>query len=541
MIGTKNRPWIPLVLAASVALSPCRFLSLSSQAVAQIVVIDDVILLTSRQKKMQENRTHQHLELPGGANRLSPGPGMDTPRLGEERIAVATVPGLLSDERPRAMREGARLHLAPLPSLRSEGIPQYGVLELPGKEEEGPEDGLTLDAAIERLLAANYDLAIKYQDIPKARADILTAGLRNNPFLFVSASDLPYQNYSPQRPGSANYDLTVIQPIDMSGKHTNAVRAARQAKEVLEAMYQDAVRLEIDKLYAAYADVLEAREAARAARAGVAGMEELTRLTSDLVRQGLRAQPELTTARIRQANAVDALRRTEAILLKARQNLAVLLAVPTENADSLHLRGSLRHPSPPLPRIEELTELALQTRPDLTAYRLGIERARADVRLAQADGIGNAFLFATPYTAVDYSPVGKQSANGWGMGVLLPVPILNRNQGNIARARVNVKQAEIEQKGLELQIVREVQDAAADLTSSRAAVERYEREILPDARTLRSDKQRLYEKGQVGLDVYLEARKEYNEVVRDYLDVLARHRRNAFKLNTAVGQRILPF
>jgi cobalt-zinc-cadmium efflux system outer membrane protein len=540
MMGAMKTRWIRVGLVIFVTLFPCHLVTLSSKAVAQIVVIDDVILLTSRQKKMLESRIHQHLDLPGGAYRLSPGPGADTPRLGEERISVATVPGLLSDERPRAMQDGARLRLAPLPSLRSEGLPQYGVLELPAKEEEGPEDGLTLDAAIERLLAANYELAIKYQDIPKARADILTAGLRNNAFLFVSASDIPYQSYSPQRPGSSNYDITLIQPVDISGKHANAVRTAQQAKEVLEALYQDAVRLEIDKLYTAFADMLEAREAVRAARSGVAGMEELTQLTRNLVRQGLRAQPELTTAQIRQTNAQDALRRTEAILLKARQNLAVLLAVPAEQAENIGIRGTLRHPLPALPRTEELIELARQLRPDLAAYRLGIERARAEVRLAQADGIGNAFLFGTPYTAVDYSPVGKQSANGWGMGVLLPVPLLNRNQGNIARARINVKQAEIEQKGLELQIVREVQDATADYDSSRASVERYEREILPDARTLRADKQRLYEKGQVGLDNYLEARKEYNEVVRDYLEVLARHRRNAFKLNTAVGQRIVP-
>ena len=540
MNGIRKSRWITRCLVVIVTLSPCHLVTLSPSAVAQIVVIDDVILLTSRQKKMLEARAHQHLGLPGGVYRMSSGPGADTPRLGEERITVASVPGLLSGMRPQSSQDGARLRLAPLPTLRSEGLPVYGTLELPGEEDDGPADGLTLDAAIERLLAANSELAVKFQDIPKARADILTAGLRNNPILFVSASNLPYQPYSPQRPGAANYDVTVIQPIDVSGKHTSAVRMAQQAKEVLEALYQDAVRLEIDKLYTAYSDVLEAREAARAARAGVNGLEELVRTTRDLVRQGLQVPSALTNAQLRQANAQDALRRTEAVLSKAQQNLAVLLAIPSQQADCVRLRGSLSQRTPPLPCTEELIQLALQTRPDLTAYRLGIERARADVRLAQAEGIGNAFLFATPYTAVDYAPQGKKSANGWGLGVLLPAPILNRNQGNIARARVNVTQTQIEQKSLELQIVREVQDAAGEYASARTAVERYEREILGDARSLRDEKQQLYAKGQVGLDAFLEARKDYNEVVRDYLDVLARQRRDALKVNTAIGQRILP-
>ena len=355
-----------VLIAAVLASLPCH-------AVAQIVVIDDVILVTSRQKKMQQGHTHQHLELPGGENRLA-GPGADTPRLGEERIAVASVSGLLSTRQPSSSLGGARLRLTPLPTLRSAELPLYGQLELPTEEGETTE-GLSLDDAIDRLLAANYVLAAKYQDIPKARADILTAGLRNNPFLFVSASNLPYQRYSPQRPGTANYDLTLIQPFDVSGKHKNAIRLARQAKNVLEAQFQDAVRLEIDKLYTAFADVLEARQAVRAARAGVSGSEELVQLTRDLVRQGLRPQPELTTAMIRQANAQDALQRTQAALLKARQNLAVLLALPLEQADALAIRGSLRGASPSLPCPEELVQLALQIRPDLLAYRLGIERA----------------------------------------------------------------------------------------------------------------------------------------------------------------------
>jgi cobalt-zinc-cadmium efflux system outer membrane protein len=427
--------------------------------------------------------------------------------------------------------------MAPLSMLRSVELPLYGELELPAEEEE-PAGGLSLDDAIDRLLAANYNLSVKFQDIPKARAEILTAGLRNNPFLFVSASNLPYQPYSPQRPGTANYDLTFIQPIDVSGKHKNAVLMARQAKNVLEAQFQAAVRMEIDKLYSAFADVLEAQAAERAARAGVNGLEELVQLTRNRV-PGFGPQSDLTKTLIQQANAQNALQKTEAVLVKAKQNLAVLLALPLSEACNLTIRGSLRTSSPTLPCQEELVQLALQIRPDLTAYRLGIDRARADVQLARAEGIDNAFLFSTPYTVVDYSPQNKQSANGWGLGVLLPIPIFNRNQGNVSRARVNVTQTQIEQKGLELQVIREVQEAAAEYALSRDIVERYEREILEDARSLRDEKQRLYASGQVGLDAFLEARKDYNEVVRDYLEVLTRQRRDGFKLNTALGQHFV--
>ncbi len=57
----------------------------------------------------------------------------------------------------------------------------YGTLELPAENtEEGPRDGLTLDQAIELLLRENLDLRSKFLEIPQARADVLTASLRQS-------------------------------------------------------------------------------------------------------------------------------------------------------------------------------------------------------------------------------------------------------------------------------------------------------------------------------------------------------------------------
>ena len=128
--------------------------------------------------------------------------------------------------------------------------------ELPALEEQ-PTGGLSLDEAVELLLQRNYDLRTKYQDIPKARADILSAGLRNNPSAFFSADNIPYGNYSNQKPGETGYELTLIQPADINNKRRRRIRLA-QRRARGRALYQDAVRQQIDKLYTAYSDVLEA-------------------------------------------------------------------------------------------------------------------------------------------------------------------------------------------------------------------------------------------------------------------------------------------
>ena len=95
---------------------------------------------------------------------------------------------------------------------------------LPAVEKRAP--GLSLDEAIELLLQRSFDLRLKAQDLPKARADVLSAGLRNNPSLFLSADGIPYERDSPDRPGQTSYEITLIQPTDVSGKRRRRIQLA---------------------------------------------------------------------------------------------------------------------------------------------------------------------------------------------------------------------------------------------------------------------------------------------------------------------------
>ena len=51
---------------------------------------------------------------------------------------------------------------------------------------------------------------------------------------------------------------------------------------------------------------------------------------------------------------------------------------------------------------------------------------------------------------------------------------------------------------------------------------------------------KLFSRGGSEVVAYLNARREYNDVVREYRDLLVRHRRSMLALNAAVGLRILP-
>lgn len=209
-------------------------------------------------------------------------------------------------------------------------------------EPEGPPNGLSLDAAIERLVHTNRELLTKQYEIPQAEADIVTGGLRSNPLLFYSTANVPYGSYSRQRPGEVNTGVSVVYPVDYSGKRKARVAVADQEKRVLVAQYQDAVRREIDHLTSDYVDVLAARRDVRSAEHSLAMAEELLRAAHDRAAGDEQIDDLIIERDIAVISLDDARRR----YYKAKERLAARLEFPPSAAERLELRGTLRIAAP---------------------------------------------------------------------------------------------------------------------------------------------------------------------------------------------------
>ncbi len=340
--------------------------------------------------------------------------------------------------------------------------------------------------------------------------------------------------------GPTQYDLNVSHPLDVSRKRPARVAVAERAATVLEAQYQDAVRLQIDNLYTAYVDVLAARETVRFAKAGVAGLGRVLEVTEKLHEKSTATRPDVGRMRILHQAATMQLAEAEGTLRRTKRTLAVLLNVAPDRAEAIELRGTIADLTAAPPPADELVRLALGARPDLAAQRLGIRRAEADVRLARANRMPDLYLLYQPYTYQNLAPFGQRSATSYALGVTVPVPLHNRNQGTIQRAVLNVAQTQVELAALERRVAAEVIQAGREYAVSRDAVRRVETEILPAAREMRADAFTLFTTGEQDALAYSNTQRDYNEAVLQYRSLLIRHRRSMLALNTAVGLRVLP-
>ncbi len=430
----------------------------------------------------------------------------------------------------------------PVPPLEPASVPRYGELDVPDVEEdEGPADGLTLDRAIEILLQQNLNLiALKYE-IPMAEADVLTASLRNNPIFYADGQLLPYGHYSFARPGGPQqYDVNVTQPIDVWRKRKARMAVAERAKSVTEAQFQDAVRNQIDNLYTAYVDVVAARLTLRFSETYTRGLQTLIRLVHERVLRGealpseeaaVKAQLEMSELQIRESHEAYA---------KTRRSLGMLLNIPPQQADAMQLRSKIKYTMAlPVPA-EELASSALERRPDVISYRMGLLRAEADVRLAKADRYSDVYMLYQPYTFQNNTYLGLKSAYSYAFGVTVALPLFNRNQGNVRRTQYNVEQSRVELAHNEQQVAYDVVEAIREFELSLKSVIEIDKEVLPASAKVRDTAFTKWKNGDTSAIAYLDAQKDFNDAVRTYREALVRHRRSMLDLNTAVGARVLP-
>jgi outer membrane protein, heavy metal efflux system len=421
-------------------------------------------------------------------------------------------------------------------------VPLYGTLDLPATEDDGPANGLSFDQALERLIHENLDLRSRKYEIPSSQADILTASLRGNPILYADSQLIPYGAYSKTRQGGPlQYDVNVSQPVDYSHKRLARIAVAKKTKEAVELQYQDAVRVQIGNLSTAYVGVLSARETLRYAQAGLEGIERMLTATRRLQIYGNRTSADVLLLEAQRAAARVGVRDAQESLRRAKVTLGGYLNLPPDQSERIEVRASLRDLVPAIPPIDVLVSTALSCRPDVVAYRVGVDAAKEAFRLQKANRFADAYVLYQPYTFQNLSYLGHSpGVTSWALGVTIPLPVFNRNQGNIERARINIEQTEVQLEAVQRMVVNEVRQAEQEYLQTREYLADLERESIPAARKALADTEKLFEAGEVDVTNYLAVQKSFNGLVQLYRDTAVRHRRSMFTLNTVVGSRLLP-
>jgi cobalt-zinc-cadmium efflux system outer membrane protein len=394
---------------------------------------------------------------------------------------------------------------------------------------------ITLDEAIQMALEHNHSLQATRTTVQQNLASEITANLRPNPTLFTDWEYLPIisgtggNGILDYLKNSTEGDIGLSYTFERGQKRQHRVQAAKDATAVTRFQVTDAERtlafqvaqffinaqlaestldlaLEDLKSFKATVDISEHQY-----KSGGISESDYLKLMLQLVQY----QTDVEQAQVNRAQALSDL----------RQQLGYESVSPEYD-----VVGKFEY-EPLVVTLESLQVRALNLRPDLRAAKLGVTAANSQHALARANGKQDVTLSG------NYSHVNGISATTFSVSI--PLPIFDRNQGNIAQTQYAITQAKETQKSVNGQVLTDVRDAWEGLRSNERVVQIYLRGNLETAKKSHDIAEYAYKRGAVALLDMLDAERTYRSTQLAYRQAIAAYLTSLEQLRQAVGTREL--
>ncbi len=393
---------------------------------------------------------------------------------------------------------------------------------------------ITLDQAIDLALAHNHSLKATHTLIFQNQAQEITANLRPNPTLNFDSQFVPIFNPNDFSADTLNqtqqFDVGIGYLFERGRKRQRRLQAAQDQTAVTGAQVTDAERTLTFNVAQQFIAVLLAESTLQFALQDLKSFQQTvdiaqTQYQSGFISEGdylkiklqlLQFQTDVSSARLARVQALVALRG--------------LLGYDAVSAN-YDVVGNLSYVSVKA-KLEDLQSRALQQRPDFRAAELGVTAAQSQILLAKANGKRDV------NGSVDYThTAGISSASFF---VNFDLPIFNRNQGEIARTRYALTQAQELQSSGSDTVLSDVGDAYEALRSNEEVVQLYASGYLKQAQDSRDISEYAYKRGAASLLDFLDAERSYRATQLAYRQALSSYMTALEQLKEAVGTRNLP-
>lgn len=368
-------------------------------------------------------------------------------------------------------------------------------------------DVLSIDKAMDRAFESNPDLAAARWEIDIAQGGRQQAGLIPNPVLSSSVEDT--------RRNKSATSTKLSQTLELGGKRGARIEVASRA--------QDAASLELERrsnglradVIEAFYGALRAQERTQLAGRSQSLAERGLTVAKGRVTAGKASPLEATRAEVQLSQIRLELNRAQVDQDNAYRRLAQVIGVASPDFSAVQEQPS---PLPVLPASAQLLARLKETA-DLRLAEMQIVQREASLGLEKTQRIPD-------LTVSIGSKYDNTARDGRGertnlVDFSLPLPLFNRNQGNILSAARRADQALDLRNATELRLRTETRQAVDLWTTANNEVKSFNQVILPAAQVAVDNATRGFEMGKFNFLDVLDAQRTLVNARTQYLAALA--------------------
>ena len=393
---------------------------------------------------------------------------------------------------------------------------------------------ITLDEAIQMAMQHNHNLLAARTTIQQSQAEETTANLRPNPTLFGDWEYLPL--FTPSAQNSAYYhdsteaDLGLGYLIERGRKRQHRLQAAKDITAQTRSLVADNERSLTYNVASLFVNVQLAESTLELAELDLKSFGKTVEIGEMRYKAGAISEDDYLKIKLQLLQFETDFQQAQLAKVQALSDLRQLLGYESVSPD-YDVAGLFDY-RPLKGNLEDLQLKAMQNRPDYRAAQQGVTAANSQYDLQKAIGKPDVTVQG------NYSHVnGINTATFYGS---IPLPIFNRNQGEIARTRFAITQAQEQEKATSGQVMTDVRDAYEGLRVNDRVIQLYRSGYLEVAQKDRDISEYAYKRGAVSLLDFLDAERSYRATQLAYRQALASYLLALEQLREAVGVRGLP-
>jgi len=441
--------------------------------------------------------------------------------------------GTYLQEMPHAWRGGRKIKLAAGAAAiwlsASGGAFSQGLPPGPAVGERAPQSAaaaaaepLSLAKAIELALEGNPEVAAAKRQWEATEGQVLQGRSRPNPELAYSLED----TRSKTRTQSWQLNL----PVELGGKRAARTKAAEKSREQAQAQLAELQATVRANVAAAYFDVLTAQERLVLARDSAALAKSSTDTVSKRVAAGKVSPVEESKARVAEAGVRVELAQAASEQRNALSRLFALLG--RIDAPYTVLEGKAEN-LPSVPSLADLQPL-ISSAPGVVLARIEVDRREALTALELSKRVPDVTV------SVGMQRSNETQRNVLLFGVSVPLPVFDRNQGNLLEALKLEDKARDELQAATVRLHSEVAQARERLSTITAEVQSLQQDVLPGAKSAYDAATIGFENGKFNFLEVLDAQRTYFTAKSQYLKALGEAHRAAADIDRLLGASMVP-
>jgi outer membrane protein, heavy metal efflux system len=385
------------------------------------------------------------------------------------------------------------------------------------------EKELKLDEAVSRALDNNASVAAALNEVEARHGEAAQAIVRQNPELTIDVENFAGTK---SKQGAAETTFSLAQTLELGDKRLFRLRAA-QLDASLAVWDYEAARMQVGAATArTFIDVLTAQDRLKVLQEFV-DIADKTRDSVDLRVKGGKVSPiELDRAIVAAARA-KALAKTEKVRVDAaKRRLSLYWGAEVVDFGRAVGRLGKRNGVPTLSTLKQ----AIEINPSLARWSDEIGR-----RLAQLD-VEVSKTVPDVKVGAGIRHFAEDDAVAAVASVSLPLPVFDRNIGNIAAAGSRIAKAERDREAARNELLGGLTDALGALEVAAAQVAAFENDVLPPAQSAFERTKIGYAEGKFDILNVLDSQRSVFEARLDLLTARADYEKARVTLEALAGR-----